>query len=93
MNTLEPQITIPQDVLFQDVAGEAILLNLTTGKYYGLDEVGTRMWQLLAEHGAVEPAVRILLSEYDVAEGQLRRDLQDLIGKLASNQLIEIHAA
>ncbi len=91
--TAESKIAIPQEVLFQEVGGEAVLLNLANGKYYGLDEVGTRMWQLLGQFGAIEPTVNALLTEYEVTEAQLRNDLQKLVEELASHQLIEIHAA
>jgi hypothetical protein len=88
--TLESTISVPEDVLFREVEGEAVLLNTASGKYFGLDEVGTRMWTLLAEHGQVEPAYRALLEEYDVAPEQLQQDLLDLVGKLVAHGLIRV---
>ncbi len=90
MLTSESRIRIEKDVLFREIGGEAVILNLQTGKYFGLDEVGTRMWQLLAERGAVEPVVQALVAEYAVTEAQLRQDLLALIEKLAANQLVQI---
>ncbi len=90
MATLDTRISIPQDTLFRDLDGEAVVLNLKTGKYYGLDEVGTRMWALLAEHGQVGRAYRALLDEYDVAAEQLQRDLLNLVDKLASESLLNV---
>ena len=91
MASLESRITVPENVLFRDVDGEAVLLNMQTGKYYGLDEVGTRMWAVLAEHGSVEPAFRALLEEYDVADAQLRQDLLHLVDELASRGLLQVN--
>jgi predicted component of type VI protein secretion system len=88
--TLESTIDIPPDVLFREVEGEAVLLNTTTGKYFGLDQVGTRMWTLLAQHGRVEPAYQALVEEYDVAPEQLRKDLLDLVGKLVAHGLVQV---
>jgi hypothetical protein len=88
--TLESAISVPEDVLFREVEGEAVLLNTATGKYFGLDEVGTRMWTLLAEHGQVDSAYRALLEEYDVAPEQLQKDLIDLVGKLVTHGLIQV---
>ena len=48
-------IQVPDDVLYCDLGGEAVIANLVTGKYYGLDQVGARAWALLAEHGRIEP--------------------------------------
>ncbi len=85
---MESTISVPQGVLFRNVEGEAVLLNTETGKYYGLDEVGTRMWTLLTEHGKVEPAFKALLAEYDVPAEQLQKDLLELVGKLAEQGLL-----
>ena len=87
--SLESRYTIPQEVLFRDVDGEAVLLNIQTGKYFGLDEVGTRMWTLLAEDGCLEPAFRTLLGEYDVTSAQLRQDLLHLVDELVSHGLLQ----
>ena len=47
--TLESRIRINDDVLFQELHGEGVLLNLKTGVYFGLDPVGRRIWQLAQE--------------------------------------------
>jgi hypothetical protein len=86
--TLNSLVCVPDDVLFRDLDGEAVILNLRTGTYYGLDEVGTRMWLLLVEHGRVGSAYTALLAEYAVNEDQLSGDLLGLVDKLASRQLL-----
>jgi Coenzyme PQQ synthesis protein D (PqqD) len=90
MATLKSRISVGQNVHFQEVDGEAVLLNLESGKYFSLDRVGTRMWQLLAEHGQVESALRLLLQEYDVTEDRLQQDLIALIDRLASHGLVHV---
>ncbi len=92
MATLKTRIGVPEDVLFTELSGEAVVLNVRTGKYYGLDEVGTRMWSLLAQHGQIQPAYRALLQEYDVADGQLQQDLLSLVDELASHGLLRVDA-
>ena len=90
MASLASSITIPDDVLFRDLEGEAVILSTESGKYYGLDEVGTRMWNLLSQHGRIEPAYRALLAEYDVAEDTLQQDLLDLVDKLIDEGLLRL---
>lgn len=90
MATLESKVSIPQDVLFRDIDGEAVILNLATGKYFGLDQVGTRMWALLAQHQSIAEAYRVLRDEYDVTPEQLQHDLLNLVDNLASHQLIQV---
>ncbi len=93
MATLESKIAVPEAVLFQELDGEAILLHQGTGKYYGLDKVGTRMWLALTRHGAIAPALRDLLAEYDVTETQLQHDLLAWVEELAAHGLMEVHEA
>jgi Coenzyme PQQ synthesis protein D (PqqD) len=82
------RVSIPEDVLFRDLGDEAVILELAGGQYYGLDEVGTRMWMQLRDHGEVEAACRALLREYQVDESDLRRDLRDFVDQLASRRLL-----
>lgn len=90
---LAPNVLIKMspDVFFQELDGESVLLNVKTGVYYGLDEVGTRMWTLLAEHREVEKTCAILLDEYEVTEDRLREDLWGLIEQLNRKGLVEVY--
>ena len=81
-------IAIPDEVLHQQLDAETVLLHLDTETYYGLDEVGSRVWQLLQEHGSTEPVVAALVQEYDVDEATVRRDIDRLLGELADAGLI-----
>lgn len=83
------RVAIPETVLFRELDGEAVLLATGSGKYFGLNEVGTRMWTLLRQHGEVESACRALLQEYDVPEARLREDLVHFVDTLAIRGLIE----
>jgi hypothetical protein len=84
------QITVTPDTLINQVGEESVLLNLGNEMYFGLDEVGTSMWQALTNSSTIQQAYESLLKEYNVEEGQLRQDLSDLIEKLAANGLVEI---
>ena len=91
MSTLSTRVSIPEEVLFRELDDEAVILELASGRYYGLDEVGTRMWQLLRQHGCLRPVHQALLEEYQVAEDQLRRDLLEFVDDLAARKLLELH--
>ena len=81
-------IQIPDDVVFRVLGDEAVILNLSTGIYFGLDTVGTRMWQLISEYGSTERVREALLAEYEVEEGQLGQDLALLIQQLKDKGLL-----
>ena len=88
MATLQSKLHIPESVYFQLVTDEAVILDTASGKYFGLDDVGTRMWQLLTEHGQIEPAYQALLQEYEVEAERLKADLLGLVDQLAAKGLI-----
>lgn len=92
MSNLESTITISPEVLFRDVDGEAVILNLKNGKYYGLDPVGTRMWTVLAEQKELRAAHRLLLEEYEVGAEQLEQDLVAFVDKMAGHALMQVNA-
>ena len=70
------RLTPSPDVLMQTVVGESVLLDLRSQKYFGLNEVGTRAWQLLQETGDAGAVRARLAQEYEVADEQLERDLR-----------------
>ena len=92
METLDVEVIVPDDVLFREVDGEAVLLNIENGKYFGLDETGTRMWRLLSEHRTIGEACRRMLAEYDVEKKILEHDLLEFVEKLSSSGLLKIES-
>ena len=81
---------IPEDVVSREVGGEAVLLNLATGTYFGLDGIGTEIWTVLAREGTVEAATSALLADYDVEEPRLRRDIDQFIQQLVHKGLLAV---
>lgn len=79
----------PDHVLLRELDGQAVLLNLNTETYFGLDEVGTRMWSELVAGASVDGAFLRLEREFDVDPGVLRRDLQALVAELLEAGLLE----
>jgi hypothetical protein len=79
---------ISDGVVFREMDGESVLLNLDSGMYYGLDSVGTRIWQLVEQHGRVDPVVATLAEEYEAPGDLLRRDVTDLLGALVGKGLV-----
>ena len=84
------RIRVPEQVVFRELENETVLLNLATGFYYGLDDVGTRMWRALEKHGTLEEAAYDLLDEFEVDGARLQRDLQSLTQELCDQGLLEV---
>jgi hypothetical protein len=88
--SLETLLVVPEDVIFRELDGEAIILNLATGMYFGLDEIGTRVWALVASSGTLGDAVDVLTAEYDVDRPALERDVLELAGQLLDKGLVSV---
>ncbi len=88
--SFEMRISIAEDVLFRELDGESVILNLKSERYFGLDEVGTRMWEVLSSCESIEDAYEVLLSEYNVVPEQLRNDLYKLIENLVEHGLVNV---
>ena len=92
MITWDDRITISPDVMMQEVGGEAVLLDLKSETYFGLDAVGTRVWQLVEHDGQMKSIHAALLAEYDVSAERLEGDLMKLVAELADKGLIHVSA-
>jgi hypothetical protein len=78
------------DQISSDMAGEIVMLNLKNGTYYGLDEVGARVWNLIQEPRSVSAVCDAILAEYQVEPDRCEGDLLALLGELAAAELIEV---
>ncbi len=93
MISFAERITVPTNVLIRFLDQESVLLNLSTERYFGLDSVGTRMWQLLTSARSIEDAYLQLVEEFDVNPQVLRTNLSDLLEHLIENGLITAQPA
>ena len=73
-----------------DLGGEVAILDLDSGIYYGLDEVGARIWELVQEPTAVEEVLATVVGEYDVELVRAERDVLALLQRLVDEGLAEV---
>lgn len=84
------RVKVPDGVLISGLQDESVLLNLDSERYYGLDDVGTRMFSVLTSSDSVQSAWERLKKEYDVDHEVLRNDLIYLVESLVEQGLIEV---
>lgn len=84
---LPQRITTSPDVICQELDGEMVILDMQQEQYFGLNDVGTRMWQMLSQGHHTDQIVHILLGEFDIDETTLRGDLAALIHQLKEAKL------
>jgi hypothetical protein len=85
-----PTISAVKHQVSCDLAGEAVILNLENGVYYGLTEVGARLWNLIQEPCTFSEILETLLAEYDVAPEACESQIRTLLTELDANGLIEV---
>ena len=83
-------VVAAKDQVSCDLAGEAAILNIKSGVYYGLDPVGARIWNLVQEPRTVVQIQDAITSEYDVEPDRCARDLIGLLERLLEEGLIEV---
>ena len=76
--------------MIADLDGETVLLDTESGHYFGLNSVGTRIWELASDARSVKEIVSLLLSEYTVSAEQLEIDVLGFVNNLAQRSLIEV---
>lgn len=76
-----------------DLAGEAAILQLESGIYYGLDGVGARVWNLIQETRTIHEVLVTLLEEYDVDPDLCEHDLLALLQELTDHGLVVVQDA
>lgn len=84
-------ISAAKEQVSSDLGGEAIILNLKSGVYHGLNEVAAKIWNIIQNPKSVDDVRAILLEEYEVDFQQCDRDLKELLQELTKVGLIEIN--
>lgn len=83
-------VRIRDDVLSRDLQGELVILDLNTGLYFGLDPVGTRIWQLIEAHQSLQKVLDAMIEEYEVGQAQCAEDLLSFVTKTLEKRLVEV---
>ena len=73
-----------------DLGGETVILNMNTGTYHGLNEVGAFVWNLIEQPQVVKDIQQKLLQEYEIETSVCTNDLLALVNELQSAGLIEV---
>lgn len=83
-------VAVVESQISTDISGETVVLQLDSGTYYGIDGVGTRVWELLqAEPRTVGELADRVTREYDVERERAREDVDDLLADLSDADLVE----
>lgn len=91
---LTDRFSTSDDVVSREVGGEMVLLNLASGLYFGLDPVGGRIWELLAEKAqSLADVCNVIEQEYDAPREVIEADMVALAADLKKRSLIVAEAS
>jgi hypothetical protein len=86
-------VVASRDQVASDLAGETVLLGLRTARYYGLADVGARIWSLVQEPTKVSTIVETIAKEYEVTPERCEADVLKFLEDLATNGLVDVDGA
>jgi coenzyme PQQ synthesis protein D (PqqD) len=86
--SLQTTVRAGDDVVVRELDGEAVLLNLESGMYFGLDSVGTRVWQLIDQHHRLSAVVGAMCEEFDAPPETIERDVLRLVTELVEKGIV-----
>ncbi len=87
---LHQKVTFAETVFAQEVDGEMVLLDMESENYFGLDEVGTAIWQAMQEKETLKDVFDLLSEQYEVEAEMLENDLSVFVGKLVESGLVKV---
>ena len=91
--SLASRVVSRKDVLFRDLDGEMVLLDLQSGVYCSLDSLGTRIWTLTTQGRSLAEVIEAVVEEYDVTTERFAADLLRFVTSLQAKGLVEIERA
>ena len=85
---LDTKLSIPPQVMSRLVGDETVLLDLSSGIYFGLDGVGKSIWECVAEGRSLAQAAAKIVDEYDVEESRAQADVLAFASELVERGLL-----
>lgn len=79
-----------QNQISSELSGEAVILQLSSGTYYGLNEVGARIWELIQQPQRFDDVLSALLDEYEIEPDACRHDLVEILMALKDAELVTV---
>ena len=88
--TTDTYIKRNNEVFASEIDDEVVMMNIQSGKYFGMDAIGSRIWQLVEEKIQVKEIIAQLLEEYDVTEEQCHSDVLEFLNELYEQNLVQV---
>jgi len=87
---LSTTITRHPDMLSAEIGGEAVMMSIENGAYFGLNPVATRIWDLIEQPKTVAELVQVITDEYEVEAAQCEADVQGFVSDMIERGLAQV---
>jgi hypothetical protein len=87
----DARVSVPDHVVFRDMAQETVLLNIRTGRYHGIDPIGARFFEVMRSGSELAKVAATLADDYRQPIDRIEQDLAVFCGRLVELELIELH--
>jgi hypothetical protein len=88
--TFSGLITRKESIVSSKLNAEVVMLDIEQGKYFGLDPVGARIWEIIENPVSAQSIIDALVAEYDVEEDVCRQDVEEFVAKMNDLKMIEV---
>ena len=84
------KIGFKKDVIFSDLEDEMIIMDMNSGKYFGLNETGAKIWSLFDKYGDLKEVVKALCEEYEISKEKCEKEVIRFLKRLQQKDLIHV---
>jgi hypothetical protein len=87
---LSTTITRHPDMLSAEIGGEAVMMSIDKGAYFGLNPVATRIWDLIEQPQSIAGLIAVISAEYDVSDAQCAADVQEFVADMIARGIARL---
>jgi hypothetical protein len=98
--TLEPEypmtlditarVTRHPDMISAEIGGEAVMMSIEKGAYFGLNPIATRIWDLIEQPKSVAELIAVISAEYEVSDAQCAADVQEFVADMIARGIAQL---
>lgn len=90
---LDSVVTRDASLIFSDLDGEIVMMSIESGKYYGLKEIGSRIWALIEQPHSVGELCDTLMAEFEVGEDTCQQHVLEFLEELKDEGIVTVVGA
>jgi len=79
-----------EEIVASDIDGETVMMSIENGEYYGLDDIGSRIWELIEKPVKVSNLIDTLLERFDVDRGTCEKDVLKFLNDLNGDNILVV---